>query len=79
MPIVAGIIVSAVGDEMLLAHPDGHSDSETILSMIGGPLLFLLGTILFKQTIRGYSAAVASRRHRRCSSCSMVRSAICRR
>jgi low temperature requirement protein LtrA len=27
---------------------------ETVLSAIGGPLLFLLGTILFKHTIRGF-------------------------
>lgn len=53
LPIVAGIVVSAVGDELLLAHPGGHSDTKAILSMIGGPLLFLIGTILFKRSIRG--------------------------
>jgi low temperature requirement protein LtrA len=54
MPIVAGIIVSAVADELVLKHPSGHSGVETVLSTIGGPLLFLLGTILFKHTIRGF-------------------------
>src|SRR3954469_6343617 len=54
MPIVAGIIVSAVADELVLKHPAGHSGPETVLSAIGGPLLFLLGTILFKHTIRGF-------------------------
>ena len=53
LPIVAGIVVSAVGDELLLAHPAGHADIKAILSMIGGPLLFLIGTILFKRSIRG--------------------------
>jgi low temperature requirement protein LtrA len=53
LPIVAGIVVSAVGDELLLAHPEGHSDMKAVLSMIGGPLLFLIGTILFKRSIRG--------------------------
>lgn len=53
LPIVAGIVVSAVGDELLLAHPDGHSDIKVLLSVIGGPLLFLIGTILFKRSIRG--------------------------
>ncbi len=33
--------------------PDGHADIKAILSMIGGPLLFLIGTILFKRSIRG--------------------------
>ena len=54
MPIVAGIIVAAVADELVLKHPGGHSDPKTVLSAIGGPLLFLLGTILFKHTIRGF-------------------------
>ncbi len=54
MPIVAGIIVSAVADELVLKHPGGHSGLETVLSAIGGPLLFLIGTILFKHTIRGF-------------------------
>jgi low temperature requirement protein LtrA len=54
MPIVAGIILSAVADELVLQHPNGHSDLKTVLSAIGGPLLFLLGTILFKHTIRGW-------------------------
>ncbi len=48
LPIVAGIIVVAVGDELVLAHPEGHSDMETILTVVGGPMLFLLGTLLFK-------------------------------
>jgi low temperature requirement protein LtrA len=54
MPIVAGIIVSAVADELVLKHPGGHSDIRTVVSAIGGPLLFLVGTILFKLTIRGF-------------------------
>jgi low temperature requirement protein LtrA len=54
MPIVAGIIVSAVADELVLKHPLGHSDMRTILSAIGGPLLFLVGTILFKHSFRGF-------------------------
>jgi low temperature requirement protein LtrA len=54
MPIVAGIILSAVADDLVLTHPADHSDSRTVLSAIGGPLLFLTGTILFKHTIRGW-------------------------
>lgn len=53
LPIVAGIVVSAVGDELLLAHPDGHVGAKEILSIVGGPLLYLVGTILFKHAIRG--------------------------
>jgi low temperature requirement protein LtrA len=54
MPIVAGIILTAVADEIVLKHPLGHSDLKTVLSATGGPLLFLLGTILFKHTFRGF-------------------------
>jgi low temperature requirement protein LtrA len=54
MPIVAGIIVSAVADELVLKHPGGHSDPKTVISAIGGPLLFLFGTILFKHSFRGF-------------------------
>jgi low temperature requirement protein LtrA len=54
MPIVAGIIISAVADELVLTHPAEHSDLKTVLSGIGGPMLFLIGTILFKHTFRGF-------------------------
>jgi low temperature requirement protein LtrA len=54
MPIVAGIIVSAVADELVLKHPGGHSDLKTVISAIGGPLLFLFGTVLFKHSFRGF-------------------------
>lgn len=53
LPIVAGIVVAAVGDELLLAHPDGHTDIKVTIGMIGGPLLFLVGVLLFKQSIHG--------------------------
>jgi low temperature requirement protein LtrA len=54
MPIVAGIILSAVADEIVLQHPADHSDLRTVVSAIGGPLLFLVGTVLFKLAIRGW-------------------------
>ena len=54
MPIVAGIILTAVADELVLTHPADHSDLKTVLSAIGGPLLFLIGTILFKHTFRRF-------------------------
>jgi low temperature requirement protein LtrA len=54
LPIVAGIILSAVANDVVLKHPTGHSSLRTILSAVGGPMLFLIGTILFKHTIRGW-------------------------
>jgi low temperature requirement protein LtrA len=54
LPIVAGIILSAVANDVVLTHPTGHSSPRTVLSAIGGPMLFLIGTILFKQVVRGW-------------------------
>lgn len=54
LPIVAGIIVCAVGDELVLAHPAGHSGMKEVLSLVGGPLLYLVGVIAFKRTIHGW-------------------------
>jgi low temperature requirement protein LtrA len=46
--LVAGIIVVAVGDELVLAHPEGHTHAKTAAVLIGGPALYLLGNMLFK-------------------------------
>ena len=45
--IVAGIIVCAVADELVLAHP-GHATDAGIAAILGGPTLYLLGNALFK-------------------------------
>jgi low temperature requirement protein LtrA len=47
LPIVAGIIVCAVADELVLAHPD-HASDAGIAAMIGGPALYLVGVGAFK-------------------------------
>ena len=48
IPIIAGIIVAAVADELTLKHPGGHTDIKTAAVILGGPALYLLGTSLFK-------------------------------
>jgi low temperature requirement protein LtrA len=45
--IIAGIIVSAVADELVLTHPD-HATPPGICAILAGPSLYLLGTALFK-------------------------------
>jgi low temperature requirement protein LtrA len=55
--IVAGIIVVAVGDELVLHHPgghDGHTDIGTAAAIVGGPLLYLVGNALFKRLSAPY-------------------------
>ena len=49
IPIVAGIIVLAVSDEQVLTHPTGHLEPFYITAVIGGGLLFIGGTMLFKR------------------------------
>jgi low temperature requirement protein LtrA len=53
LPVVAGIVVAAVGDELVIAHPTGHTDLATALVVIGSPMLFLAGLLLFKRAVAG--------------------------
>jgi low temperature requirement protein LtrA len=47
LPIVAGIIVCAVSDELVLVHPE-HVSEAGMVAILGGPTLYLLGNALFK-------------------------------
>jgi low temperature requirement protein LtrA len=51
LPLVAGIIGAAVGDELVLAHPTGHLDGKTAAALLGGPALYLVGNLMFKRTV----------------------------
>jgi low temperature requirement protein LtrA len=51
--IVAGIIVSAVADDLVLAHPAGHAQFEAIAVILGGPAIYLAGNAVFKWAICG--------------------------
>jgi low temperature requirement protein LtrA len=51
VPMVAGIIVAAVGDELTIAHPGGHVTMSVAAVVLGGPALFLAGHVMFKWTV----------------------------
>ncbi|GCB06039.1 low temperature requirement protein A [Ralstonia sp. SET104] len=51
--LVAGIIVGAVADEFVLAHPVGHAHAGAALAVLGSAGLYLLGNLLFKWAIFG--------------------------
>ena len=53
LPLVAGIIVTAVGDEMVLAHPTGHATTAIAVAVVGGAMLFLTGSALFNRMMCG--------------------------
>jgi low temperature requirement protein LtrA len=54
IPIIAGIVVSAVADEITIAHPDGHMSLADALVLLGGPALYLGGNIFFKRASAQY-------------------------
>ncbi len=49
LPLVAGIVLAAVGDELVLAHPTGHTDAKTAAVLIGAPAIYLVGNLMFKR------------------------------
>lgn len=51
LPIVAGIILLAVADELGVAHPDYEAEPRDVLVFVGGGILFLLGNALFRYAI----------------------------
>jgi low temperature requirement protein LtrA len=56
LPLVAGIIVAAVGDSLTLEKPDAAVSTATGLAIVGGPVLYLLGNFLFKRATRASPA-----------------------
>ncbi|MGH8195499.1 MAG: low temperature requirement protein A, partial [Woeseiaceae bacterium] len=61
--MLAGLVLSTsipeafgprgLADELVLAHPTGYIDPRSAAAILGGPALYLVGNILFKQTIYG--------------------------
>jgi low temperature requirement protein LtrA len=47
-PIVAGIIVVAVADELVIAHPGSSPEGAELAVILGGPVLYLMGHTLFR-------------------------------
>jgi len=54
IPIIAGIVVSAVADELTIAHPGGHLHLPEAACLLGGPALYLAGNIFFKRASARY-------------------------
>lgn len=47
LPMVAGIIVSASANELIIAHPLDVPDGALTTVILGGPVLYLIGNALF--------------------------------
>lgn len=53
IPIVAGIIVLAVADELVMAHPLEPAHPDFVLVVVAGMVMFLGGTMVFKKITSG--------------------------
>jgi low temperature requirement protein LtrA len=53
VPIVAGIIAVAVGDDLLIAGPNDAAHGVGLAVVLGGPVLFLVGESLFRMRVMG--------------------------
>lgn len=51
--LVAGIIVTAVGNDLVMAHPHEHLDTAQVIALIAGPALYLLGSAIYKKVVYG--------------------------
>ncbi|WCN81750.1 low temperature requirement protein A [Micromonospora sp. LH3U1] len=49
--MIAGLVVTAVGAELSIAHPTKTGDTTAVVVVLGGPMLFLAGRILFSLAI----------------------------
>lgn len=53
--LIAGLIAVAVGNEIVIAHPDGKTSATLIFLLYGGSILFLLGYSWYLRVVAGDS------------------------
>src|SRR4051812_4175427 len=51
--LVAAIVLGAVGDELVIAHPGEPLDAAQMAAVVGGPALYLLAHTLFRLRVSG--------------------------
>jgi low temperature requirement protein LtrA len=51
IPMVAGVIAVAAGDELAIAHPSDPVSTATAAVILGGPAVYLAGQALFRRTV----------------------------
>ncbi|MCK9915963.1 low temperature requirement protein A [Microbacteriaceae bacterium K1510] len=51
--LVAGIIVTAVGNDLVLSHPHDPLKTAYALVLSGGPAIYLLGSAIYKKVVYG--------------------------
>ena len=51
--MIAGVIVAAVGDELVIAHPTDRLPTSEIAAVVAGPAIYLLAHALFRLRMAG--------------------------
>jgi low temperature requirement protein LtrA len=49
--IIAGIVLTSVADKEVLSHPHAEMTLSTAVVLVGGPLLYVLGMLLFRLVV----------------------------
>ncbi|MFG3558708.1 low temperature requirement protein A [Micromonospora sp. NPDC047557] len=49
--MVAGVVVVSTSTSMVIARPSGHTPVNLMAAILGGPVLFLLGSVLFDAVV----------------------------
>jgi len=55
--LVAGVIVSAVGDELVIAHPTEELPGREVIVVVAGPAIYLLAHAIFRLRMTGTVSA----------------------
>ena len=53
LPIVAGILLTAVGDELVITHPTEELPDGELLAVVSGPALYLFSLVLLRLRLSG--------------------------
>jgi low temperature requirement protein LtrA len=51
--LVAGVVVAAVGDELVIAHPSDELPGREVAAIVAGPAIYLCGQALFRWRMAG--------------------------
>ena len=51
--LIAGIIASAVADDLVIGHGSHHVEPKYLAALLGGPAIYLLGNAMFKRVVHG--------------------------
>lgn len=51
--LIAGIVASAVGNDLAMEHPAGHATAAQIVVIVVGPAIYLLGSAIYKRIVYG--------------------------